>query len=85
MGAAGKKFNNMVCEGTKDNMNCKEKGVPLPGYTNAEAYIVGLCTGTCPNSVVNNETIDGAANSNGVIQDRYGNYRYQGNDPKTLK
>ena len=69
-GANGGKFSGITCTGTKDNMNCSE----LVGYTDAAEYLAGLCTGTCPKS----EDSDGIVNENGMIQDKYGNYRYQG-------
>ncbi|MBQ6281962.1 MAG: hypothetical protein IJK66_00300, partial [Bacilli bacterium] len=75
-GTSGGKFDKMKCIGTKDTMNCTEI-TPLPGYTDAAEYLASLCTGTCPKS----EDSDGIVNENGMIQDKYGNYRYQGSNP----
>ena len=74
-GTDGGKFDGITCTGTKDNIRCKQA---LPGYMDAVEKLMGLCTGTCLKSGNN----DGTANSDGLLQDKHGDYRYQGSDPK---
>ena len=60
------KFSKMMCNGTRDNINCREK-VQLPGYTDAVEYLT--------------QKYNNGTNSEGLIQTNGTELRYQGADP----
>ena len=73
-GAAGSKFNNIKCSGTKDNMSCQEKGA-LPGYSDPVEYITNLCNNTSGcNEGTNTSGLVKITHNDGAIVE----YRYRG-------